>query len=410
MRVPESLAKSFGDSFETLITDFARSEGLLPEDGSLTSDRFLARSIIPHVKKLSALFNRREREEQEDRSLAPYWKESSNPKNLRLAYFCYFMPANLFRMASVWSELHRLGYRWKGKDAVRVLELGAGPGSGVCGIAAAERDAPLGLPSRATWALIEQDRATLGLGEAWARRYFDDRGFPDWDVRGFHRKIDLEEGFLPRNAPAVDLWLSSFFLNELQKPEKEVASRLLDSWQRQLADEGLAILVEPALQAESRRLLTLRKELIEQARVRKLDWFQVLLPCLGHQACGALAAPDDWCHEEVTWWRPPYFRKIDAMANLDRKSLPFSYLVIAKSRRSREELLPALTQGSRRHRLVSPAHNEGRDQEFFICGQEGKSRARFRTDDELIRGDILLDAETRGDSNSVRIERLHSRT
>ena len=122
----------------------------------------------------------------------------------------------------------------------------------------------------------------------------------------------------------------------------------------------------------------------------------------------------DWCHEEVTWWRPPYFRKIDKMAGLDRRTLPFSYLVLAKSRRSREEILPLLADSglSTRHRLVSPAHSEGRDLEFFLCGEEGKRRARYRPANEsdpaaeLQRGNIFIDAEIRGDHNSSRVNKF----
>src|SRR4051812_5553338 len=93
MRVPDSLAKAFDTQFEAQISQFAVEQGLLPEQSALKSPRFLARSVIPHVLKLSSLFNRLE-EGQPGSGLNPYWKESSNPKNLRLAYFLYFMPSN----------------------------------------------------------------------------------------------------------------------------------------------------------------------------------------------------------------------------------------------------------------------------------------------------------------------------
>src|SRR5690606_19891259 len=121
------------------------------------------------------------------------------------------------------------------------------------------------------------------------------------------------------------------------------------------------------------RLLQLRKALLD-LRESGPSWreeFQVLLPCLGHQACGALAEPEDWCHEDVSWWRAPYYRRIDDLAGLDRKSLPFSYLVIARSRRPRSELLPALGPAVDRpegvRRLVSPSYREGKDLSFYTC-------------------------------------------
>ena len=51
------------------------------------------------------------------------------------------MPSNLFRVASVWSELGRLGYRWSpSNQKLKAIEFGSGPASGACGIAAAEKD------------------------------------------------------------------------------------------------------------------------------------------------------------------------------------------------------------------------------------------------------------------------------
>jgi hypothetical protein len=289
------------------------------------------------------------------------------------------------------------------------IELGAGPASGACGIAAGETHGRVGIPTQGNWALIEQDRGMLELGAKWAQTYFADQGRPEWSTRPFHREVDFAKPLLPRAAPKFNLWVMSYVLNEVEQPVESLARRLVDAWDAHLENESLIILVEPALKLQSRRLLELRRALIELKRRQGVDWLTLLLPCLGEQSCGALANPTDWCHEEVTWWRPPYFRVIDQMAGLDRKTLPFSYLVFAKSRRARAEILPAIAgpEGGR-YRLVSPAHAEGRDLEFFLCGQEGKRRARLRpqNDAERVgRGDILLDAEVRGDAQASRVER-----
>lgn len=408
MRVPTSLVDAFGADFEKRICEFAVREKLLPEAAALQSPRFLARSVVPHIAKLSSLFNRVEKDQSS--GLEPYWKESSNPAHLRLAYFLYFMPCNLFRVAAIWSELSRLGYRWN-SPTFKAIEFGAGPASGLCGIAAGEKYAPIGLPSSTNWALIEQDRGILELGNLWAQDYLSFLDLPNWDIRPFHRKLDPREGFLPKNAPQFNLWLMSFYLNETQLSSRELAGILIASWAKHMDNEGLIILVEPALKLQSRRLLELRQEILLEIEKKKIDWLQVLLPCLGHQKCGAFANEEDWCHEEVSWWRPPYFRQIDKMAELDRKTLPFSYLVLAKSRRKREEILPALAAApsEERHRLVSPAHSQGKELEFFLCGQEGKRKARFRPSGkkdphrDLGRGDILMKTEVRGDLNSSRV-------
>ena len=392
MRVPEPLTHAFEGEFQRLISEFAIEKGFLPDSDALESPRFLARAVIPHVIKLSKLFNRDQKDQ--DSSLDPYWKESSNPANFRLAYFLYFMPSNLFRMASIWAELSRLGFRWSPKE-LRGVEFGAGPASGVCGIAAGEHYASVGLPKTGNWALIEQDKAILEMGTQWSETYFSHVGFPDWQLRPFHRKLDPIQGFLPPRAPKFNLWLMSFYLNEVTTSAEDLAKSLIADWNNHLEDEGLIILMEPALKLQSRRLLELRKQLLIQKQNGKADWLQILLPCMGHQSCGALSKPEDWCHEEVTWWRPPYFKKIDQMASLDRKTLPFSYLVLVKSRRTREEILPELKKrpAASRNRLVSPAHSEGKRLEFYVCGLDGKRKARHlpKTEEEkdLQRGDLI---------------------
>jgi len=404
MKVPVSLADAFKEEFQALISQFAVDQGLLPDLEAITNERFVNRSIVPHVLKLSTLFNRLEKESQEE-GLNPYWKETSNPQNLRMAYFLYFMPSNLFRIAAIWSELARLGYRWPENQKIfRGIEWGSGPATGACGIAAGETHAKIGLPEQGNWALIEQDKAVLNLGEKWGETYFRNQG-KDWGIRPFHRKIDFSKPLLPPSAPTFHIWLSSYFLNESELPSEELAQKLLQHWDKHVENEGLIIISEPALKLQSRKLLALRAALIEKFPEAK-GTYQILLPCLGHQACGALANPTDWCHEEVTWWRPPYFRKIDAAAGLDRKTLPFSYLVIAKSKKSREELLPALQgfQSNQTERLVSPVHWEGKDQEFYICGQKGKRKARLRTEEELGRGSILQGVQMRGDVQATRID------
>jgi len=409
MQVPEMLSTAFGKQFQEWIAQFSVDQKLLPDISSIESSRFLSRSIVPHILKLSGLFNREEKNQAG--GLDPYWKQSSHPAHLRLAYFLYFMPCNLFRMACIWNELARLGFRWQHQGQFRGIEFGAGPASGACGIAAGEKVAVLGLPQSGSWALIEQDRSMLELGSRWAEAYFSHLDFGNWGIRPFHRKLDPSQGFLPANAPRFHLWLMSYYLNEVQLSPKELAPILIKSWAKHLEDEGVVILIEPALKLQSRRLLELRQELLALREKSGGGW-QILLPCIGHQACGALKQAEDWCHEDVLWWRPPYFRILDQMAGLDRKSLPFSYLVIVKSPRPREEILPRLGAFAEktRYRLVSPAHREGRDSEFFVCGQEGKRRARYRfqnTDPQagevLQRGDILIGAEIRGDQNASRI-------
>ena len=404
MRVPTALVDAFKDSFEPILTDFLLQNSLIPEGETLQSKRYLTRSIAPHVKTLSSLFNRTEGSQTDGIDTEAYWTEGGSAKNRRLAYFLSFMPCNLFRVASVWSELHRLGFQWpfsKDQD-FRGIEWGAGLASGACGIIAGERHAPIGMPAQGNFALIEQSKAALHLGAKWFE-YFSGSGI---SARPFHRRVDLSSSWLPSGAPKFHVFVMSYFLNESETPAETLVNNFIQTCERHLEEEGLVVIVEPALKLQSRKLLQFRKALIEHPRVISGEVpLKVLLPCLGHQACGALAKEDDWCHEEVSWWRPPYLRELDSMTGLDRKTLPFSSLVIQKTRKSMDELLPRLKgQNSERYRLVSPSFSlSKKTSEFFICGQDGKRRARLANNDikngadTPDRGDILQMTTLRGD-------------
>jgi len=408
MRVPVTLVDAFKNDFEQIVTDFLLQKKMIEAAGDLHSKRFLARSVAPHVKAFSELFNRKEGVQTDAIDTESYWSEGGSPKNKRLAYFLSFMPCNLFRVSSVWSELHRLGFKWpfSPEQDFKGLEFGAGFASGACGIIAGERHAPLGLPPRGNFALIEQSKAALKLGTEWLE-FFGGEGM---SVRPFHRRVDLNESWLPKAAPKFHLFVMSYFLNETEIAPENLVSEFINACTLHLEEEGLVIIVEPALKLQSRKLLTFRKTLLANARMKSGEaGLKVLLPCLGHQACGALAKEDDWCHEEVSWWRPPYLRELDAMTHLDRKTLPFSYLIIQKTKRSLEEILPALKgKDSMRYRLVSPSHDlSKKTSEFFLCGQDGKRRTRYASktsEDTPDRGDILQHTTLHGEPESSQID------
>ena len=411
MRVPVALVDAFKDHFEPILTDFMLQNHLIPEGESLDSKRYMTRSIAPHVKTLSALFNRSEGSQTDGIDTEAYWTEGGSAKNRRLAYFLSFMPCNLFRVASVWSELHRLGFKWpfSQDQDFRGLEWGAGLASGACGVVAGERYAPLGMPKTGNFALIEQSKAALSLGTKWFE-HFAGAGI---SARPFHRRVDLSGTWLPPGAPKFHVFVTSYFLNESELPAETLIKNFVDVCDKHLEEEGLVVIVEPAMKLQSRKLLRFRKALLENARVQSGEvGLKVLLPCLGHQACGALAKEEDWCHEEVSWWRPPYLRSLDAMTGLDRKSLPFSYLVIQKTRRSLDEILPNLKGATaERYRLVSPSHSlSKKTSEFFICGQDGKRRTRLAltdiTNSETApdRGDILQNTTLHGESSLSQID------
>lgn len=405
------LERRLDASFESLLFGLLKEWGLVGSEEVLESERFLSRSLAPHVKRLSHMFNRMESDAEVQRH---YWKDASNRNHLLAAYFLYFMPGNLMRMASVFSELARLGYRMPGTPLLRAVDFGSGPGTAACGFALSEALTPLGFSEEpGNWALIEKDRKILELAELWVPE------FERWlggsaglhSTRPFHRNLDLNRPLLPKNAPRFNLWTMSFVINEWKESPEHIADQLLDSWKKHLDDEALVVLVEPALKTEARKLQSIREHLLKKLPELGL---QTLLPCLGDRPCGALARGEDWCHEIVSWWRPPSLQRMDALVGLDRKTLPLSYWVLARSNRPLSELLPEASavepHPEKLGRVVSPVRTVGRDLECYLCTPDGKKRCRIRQDrpnkkgPTLERGSLVELSSLRGEDHASRLE------
>ncbi len=358
------------------------------------------------MKAFSELFNRKEGRQTDGIDEQDYWSEG-NAKNRRLSYLLSFMPPNLFRVASVWAELHRFGFQFpKINGEFRALEFGAGVASGACGIIAGEKFAPIGLPQGGSFALIEQSKAALHLGMNWFNHLSKAYEF-NFQSRGFHRRIELDQPWLPKTAPQFHLMVMSYFLNESPLSSDAIALELLKTAENHLEQEGLIIIVEPALKLQSRKLLNIRKALIERIAASGSS-LKILLPCLGEQACGALIKEEDWCHEEVSWFRPQYLRELDLLTGLDRRTLPFSYLVLQKTSRPLNDLFSHFEgENGARYRLVSPSKAlSKRTSEFFMCGQDGKRRARLSVQDQTHpdRGDLLQNVHLHGDPALTQID------
>lgn len=412
-------AKKLSDELAAWVTEFLSTQEDAP---GLDSNRSLSRSITPHVSALSQTFNRMEG----SRSIDDYWKSSRHPENLRWAYFCTFSIFNAIRVAGILEEIQRFGFKMgpSGKTAtgerpLQAIDFGSGLGAVGLGMALfAKLEQTLGrtdpwLKSLQSLAMIEKDSKSLKLSEDWLRFAFQKNSLP-WETRPFHRRLDTEGKYptlLPPRAPKFDLWFSSYFLNEIWNAEDpkslEASARAhLEAWDKHLHDQGIIVLIEPALKMSSRVLLEFRKVLLQQPEFSR--HYQILLPCLGHQACGALENPKDWCHDEVKWWRPEYIRKIDEITELDHKTLPMSYLVIQK--RSQP-----LEHDTSVHRIVSAVYEEGQDYVFYTCGKDGKKKtrlngktiARSATPEAVpMRGTVLHGADIRGDVHASRIEKV----
>src|SRR5262249_528931 len=133
MRISDKLAYALGPdpaSFEGPLEAFLKARKLLNVEDSLQNERFLRRSIQPHLDRFWKTFNLREKKELEN-----YWERSSNAKNLKAAYLCTFLPGHMIRMACVLEEAlaglfaNTASGNIDPDRPLEVMDMGSGPGA-----------------------------------------------------------------------------------------------------------------------------------------------------------------------------------------------------------------------------------------------------------------------------------------
>jgi ribosomal protein RSM22 (predicted rRNA methylase) len=344
------------------------------------------KSLAANVSKLSTLLTK-DRE-----SLPPAYLRD---KGLRAAYVRYYLPANMKKVHLALADLS-LHPEWLlPKDRLRVLDLGAGPGTALLGVLAffAQR------PQRPSISCVAVDRVAENLhvaGELFTA-YRTNKGL-DASLKTIRADI---EGAERLTEDPFDLIILSNVLNELfpfgeDRIERRAAvvKNVLD---RLLAANGNCIIIEPALRETSRELHEVRNSLVAKG-------LRVYTPCITAAHCHALANPRDWCHEDVPWDPPALIKELDKLTGLRKDSFKFSYVVLRKDDRSFADLF-----GRDAFRVVSePLVTKGKV-EFYICGAHGRKlvtrldrdkTAANRFFEVLRRGAIagfagLVDEETR---------------
>jgi hypothetical protein len=202
-----------------------------------------------------------------------------------------------------------------------------------------------------------------------------------------------QKGRPPGVEGRFDLIVAAHLLNELAATV-DLAGRaaVVFWWARELlAEDGLLIVVEPALRETSRDLLEIRDRLIPAG-------FFVVAPCLLQGPCPALARDRDWCHASAPW------EPEEAARRAGQSRVDYSYLVLSRSGEPSTE--------RRLFRVVSdPIIEKGR-LKIWGCGPAGRhplvrldrDRSPANADfDQAARGDLLITADTTRAGDGLRL-------
>jgi len=311
-------------------------------------------------------------------------------ERLRNAYRAYFLPSNLPKIHKPLQELSLHPRELFSKAKLRILDIGAGPGTASLGALTFFSQQELKKP-QLEFTAVDQVAGNLKIAEA----LFSFHGTThqlEASLRTVRSDIKGLENFVHGQ---FDVIILSNVMNELNareenRTEKRV-SILNTILKRCLADDGSLIIIEPALRETSREMLEVRDGMLEHG-------FYVYSPCLFGGKCPALANPKDWCHEDIPWDPPAFVKEIDKLTGLRKDSLKFSYLVLRKDGLTLKDV-----SFENSFRVVSePLVSKGK-REFYVCGAAGR-RLVTRLDKDTTPGNELFGALQRG--TVVSFERL----
>lgn len=312
--------------------------------------------IAKHVGQLSYRFTR-----ERELTIGNYLEDSGTAR----AYLAYFFPVNA---AKVYRLLDELAPTFPESDAnaIRVLDLGCGPGTGAMAVLDWVQSRGWFQSGRLHCVAVDQSSASLMACHRLWSAYCKTEGNSSHTLlplrenlqEGLSRQIKHEGG--PRG---YDLIIIQNVLSELAagKPDsEEVRTKLVTIALDMLSDHGTVMVIEPALRDASRQLHEVRDRLL---RDRKCT---VYSPCLHERSCPALVKPDDWCHEERSWSPPAWIKAIDRDVGFIKDALKFSYVLLRKDGRSIVRRAPDV------YRVVSELRVFKGEKRAWLCNEQGR--------------------------------------
>ncbi len=205
-----------------------------------------------------------------------------------VAYLSYFLPLNSVRLSAVMKEGQRFGF-FNGID--HVIDFGAGPGTATLTMAES-------LDCR--FSLIEKSSVPINILK---------KSHSLGSLLSFNRSYKE----LEHKADRRSLVVFSYSLTEI--PE-------LPSW---TYDAEAVMIIEPSVQSNGRRLLEIRKDLINKG-------YFIYAPCTHQKACPLLTnSKKDWCHDRIDFDRPKWFQNIEEHLPMRNSTLTMSYLLARKT-------------------------------------------------------------------------------
>lgn len=291
----------------------------------------------------------------------------------------FFLPRDLPKATRPLLELAERGLLPR-RTGLRLLDLGAGLGTTTLSVARA-----LSLTGAdGTLSVLAVDADARAL-ETFARIVAE-------PLEGFSPiALETRAGRLPEALGSIrgsyDLITLGLVLNEVTDP-----LALVTSAARLLADEGVLLVLEPALRETTRALMEMRDALADGP-------LAILGPCPHHGPCPMLPNARDWCHDAADVPLPSPLDTLASEAGLRDDRPTYAWLALGKRARPIDVY----------HRVVSHRLPSKGKLELVLCAPEGELLRARRLDrhasdanaafSEASRGDrLVIEGTRRGDA------------
>jgi ribosomal protein RSM22 (predicted rRNA methylase) len=270
------------------------------------------------------------------------------------AYFLYNFPLNFMKMMHVIGEISSRDPQFLlNRPRYSILDIGCGEGAGMYGAYYALKNFDNSLTIR----LAGIDRSGIMLEHARQMAVHLRKHGEGIITKFFNRDAADIRGSLPRKK--YDIIICNNSLAEIFR-EDMIPRKYIGVLLGHLVDEGLFVIIEPALKKFTRRVMQLRDDLAGHKAA------QVILPCLheGHCSLLQIDSRNEWCHQSVAWKPPAFLRIINEGLNREIGLLKFAYLVIAKTKER------GVRPGG--YRVISRLLREKGKMRCFLCTENGR--------------------------------------
>ncbi|MGI6680968.1 MAG: small ribosomal subunit Rsm22 family protein, partial [Bdellovibrionota bacterium] len=118
-------------------------------------------------------------------------------------------------------------------------------------------------------------------------------------------------------------------LNVINELEKEDLEDLLLNFDTLLADDGVLIILEPALKFSTRKLMDFRNKILEKYQ------YKISYPCFHDKECPMLSCKNDWCHGELQGLDSRLVNMLDGITGFNKHKIKYSCAVFYKNKKEK---------------------------------------------------------------------------